>query len=95
MDIGVDDSHAQPLRCKGARKVDRHGGLAYTALAAGHGEDLRQGTRLVERYSALPACASQLFLEGIALRLCHDLELDIDGGHAGNPRQGGGGVGRY
>ncbi|MCY1239933.1 hypothetical protein D9M72_527530 [compost metagenome] len=88
--VGVDDADAQALGCHGAGEVDCHGGLAHSALAAGHGEDLREGAGLVERNAALAAGAAELLFQRVPLLLRHDFELDVDVGHSGDRGQRGG-----
>ena len=87
VDVRVHDAHAQALGRQGAGQVDGHRGLSHAALAAGHGKHLGQRSWLVERDAPLAAGAAELLLQRVALGLRHDLQVDVDGGDAGNAQQ--------
>ncbi len=93
VDVGVDDADLEAARGHGGGEVDRDGGLAHPALAAGHREDAGQRAGLVERDLLLRAAvAAQLGLQDLALLGAHDVELDLDARHAFDLADGGGDV---
>src|SRR5947209_8568846 len=79
--VGVQDPHALSFGGERRRQVGGQRGLAHPALARAHAQDVGHlGQRALGQPAAAQALGQRRLLVGI-----EDVEVDLDGAHAGNP----------